>query len=122
MKKTFSFTYLQQIFTKPICSRHFLGCETIAVKKQTKIPPLMNIVFLDFPSFPWDRVPSFCIRWFFGSQYVLEYHFLSQLIMWELEEKPSSELPLRENMLPLPSYFVWLFPLDTRQSLQLTPS
>ena len=42
--------------------------------------------------------------------------------MWELEEKPSSELPFRENMLPSPSYFVWFFPLNTKQSLQLTPS
>ena len=42
--------------------------------------------------------------------------------MWELEEKSSSELPFRENMLPSPSYFVWFFPLDTKQSLQLTPN
>ena len=81
----------------------------------------MDIVFLGFPPFPWDRVPSFCIE-IFGSRYILEYHFLSQLIMWELEEKPSSELPFRENMLPLPSYLVWFFPLTTKQSLQLTPS
>ena len=42
--------------------------------------------------------------------------------MWELEEKSSSELPFRENMLPSQSYFVWFLPLDTKQSLQLTPN
>lgn len=58
----FIYLFSTKILLSLVCTRHIRGCENIDVTKQTKLPALMDFVFLYFRSFPWDRVSSFYIE------------------------------------------------------------